>query len=589
MITSRFHGDESELQRDWAMTKLKRRRLAVFIIFSVAALILFALLARLSKDFRTDPLSIPIYPALLAPLVFGIASIAAGAYFKSKLLALVPPQERPRMTSRYVRTGLVWIILFLIGLVFFLPLVPLSPGDNYLEAALATEGVTTVSGGSFVKLHFQGRDPLDVSRSEVTVRSLNNVSLNYFLMLREDAEAYESDRSVATASYDHAENTTRYVYRGTELEARSYTLIVQNEGDEEARIQYTILQRTFDELSISIVLFLLMYIAAVSGWVVYLRSRARKEALAPAAPPQIRVPGAAPAPSQPPVAPERMIAPAGPLGAPSFAPATPVPPSVAEPPATGVKQPIDCPRCGTRFEVFRGTGPTRIRCPTCGKEGTLAGVPPPVQTAPATAPAPGIAQESLAASTPPTPAAPQAYTAPTEPETVHMAPPPPAPPSAPVYHPAGESPAAIPHYPAPQYEPRYEAPPPPPPSAVEKRTIACPRCKQAFQIDKAEGPQQVKCPFCGKEGTIGKRAAPAPQAPIPAPTPATPSTAQAAGPAPFPPPPVTTQPPAAAPPPSVPPKMISCPGCRTVFPVTEIRRPIQVKCPSCGKEGVLRK
>ncbi|MGQ9581882.1 MAG: hypothetical protein ACUVV6_00010 [Thermoplasmatota archaeon] len=42
-------------------------------------------------------------------------------------------------------------------------------------------------------------------------------------------------------------------------------------------------------------------------------------------------------------------------------------------------------------------------------------------------------------------------------------------------------------------------------------------------------------------------------------------------------------------PPSAPPKMISCPACRRAFPVTETRRPIQVRCPACGKEGVLRK
>jgi phage FluMu protein Com len=35
--------------------------------------------------------------------------------------------------------------------------------------------------------------------------------------------------------------------------------------------------------------------------------------------------------------------------------------------------------------------------------------------------------------------------------------------------------------------------------------------------------------------------------------------------------------------------MISCPACKKPFAVAETRRPIQVKCPSCGKEGVLRK
>jgi DNA-directed RNA polymerase subunit RPC12/RpoP len=37
------------------------------------------------------------------------------------------------------------------------------------------------------------------------------------------------------------------------------------------------------------------------------------------------------------------------------------------------------------------------------------------------------------------------------------------------------------------------------------------------------------------------------------------------------------------------PKMISCPACKKPFAVTETRRPLQVRCPACGKEGLLRK
>jgi predicted Zn finger-like uncharacterized protein len=232
-------------------------------------------------------------------------------------------------------------------------------------------------------------------------------------------------------------------------------------------------------------------------------------------------------------------------GAPAAAPSQAAPASAAaqaapavQPQAAAVRMSIPCPDCGTLFEIVRGFGPTKIQCPRCGKTGTL----------------PGLSPGAMAAA-PPSQLPMQAQPAP----------------DMPVQEPVAET-----------------------------RTIACPRCKQQFTIEKKDGPQQIRCPHCGKEGTIGRQAAPA-QAPPPAPAPLEPSPAppaQAAAPGPQPYAPAPAQRPsqryaagypAAGPrPPPGAAQLITCPACRTSFPVSDPRRPIQVRCPNCGKVGTLR-
>ena len=217
-----------------------------------------------------------------------------------------------------------------------------------------------------------------------------------------------------------------------------------------------------------------------------------------------------------------------------------------------IEKMINCPDCGTPFIVTLGPDPARIRCPRCGKTGTLPALPP----RPAPAPADGVSGTGYRVS-------------------------------------GGERPTSFPvsavaAAPGPQYrvpDTRYPEP------AVPTRTMACPRCRQMFTIEKREGPQHITCPHCGKEGTIGRKAAPSP-APVgapaaqaryaPEPTPQYPvSDSPYPAPGPRPPAPGTRYP--------IPPKLITCPYCRTRFPVEDPRRPISVRCPGCGREGVLRK
>jgi DNA-directed RNA polymerase subunit RPC12/RpoP len=234
---------------------------------------------------------------------------------------------------------------------------------------------------------------------------------------------------------------------------------------------------------------------------------------------------------------------------------------------------ITCPRCSITFDVFRGAGSTRIKCPNCGKEGTLAGLPmPPPEPRLEAPPVPSQA-EPEAPYIPPRverPAPPSYYA---EPESSVM----PAPVAAGPMEPEALD---IPEAPALPAEPVILVAPPP------RRNMACPRCKQIFSIEKVEGPQHIRCPHCGKEGTIGSRAPPAPAAaPAPRPAAARPTRPPLQAAQPATPVPAPVAPAARAPAP----KMISCPACRRPFPVTETRRPLQVKCPNCGKEGMLRK
>jgi len=205
-----------------------------------------------------------------------------------------------------------------------------------------------------------------------------------------------------------------------------------------------------------------------------------------------------------------------------------------------VEKMVNCPDCGTPFIVRLGPAPTKIQCPRCGKTGTLPALPPrPSQQAAISAP-----QGSM---------------------------------------PDQQAPVPAPRPPAP---------------AVQIKTMACPRCRQMFTIERREGPQHITCPHCGKEGTIGKTttapsptvAPPVAQAPpAPAQVQVQQTYAEPARSAPAPVPAPGTRPPAPGPRYPIPPKLITCPYCRTRFPVGDPRRPISVRCPGCGREGVLRK
>jgi DNA-directed RNA polymerase subunit RPC12/RpoP len=603
----------------------------------VAMFALFIVMLIFLGPMGTDPLYLPIYPAIIVPLGFGAALLGTGAYFKKSLYDLSDFSEKPAVRARYGKYGLVYVVAFLVLALVFLVALPPFGDTNLAEQSMVREDQSNVGSNTYIRLQFQGADVLGSYRAELSVTSRNNVTLNFYLMDKSDAEAFDPAIPPSNVIVPARENVTSYAYKGTELKAQDYTLIISNLNNDTAVIHYKVFQRTSDGLSLFFILFFLVYVGIAGGWVAYLRTLARTETV-----PVITPPVPVPVPPRP-----AMPGPPQPgMGMPAHATA-PTSPGPA-PESGGVPMSITCPRCGTGFEVMRGAGPTKIKCPGCGKEGTLAGLPAaaiaaaraqqaPAQPAPAQQPAmaqepmpqrapaqqyasqqyapqryapeqyapqypeaparpeyPPARMEQAGTGTSYPPSAPQGYgqTGPAAGDMYAQPAPPPAPsvPQSPydqlMAMGLGPTEPAIPEAPAtPVAAPALSHPAPAP---VAKKTIACPRCKQAFQIDKVEGPQHIRCPHCGKEGTVGakKPAGPAPATP-PAPAPAPrPAPAPAPRPAIQTPPPMGAAAPAGAP---AGPKMISCPACKKPFAVTETRRPIQVKCPACGKEGVLRK
>lgn len=621
MVTSRFHKDEAEFQRDTMIRKVRSRRAIALVAELVAMLALFIVMVVLLGPLGTSPLYIPIYPAIIVPLAFGAVFLGTGAYFKKRLYVLADLSEKPQLRGRYGRYGLVYVAVFLaLALVFLIALPPFG-GTNLAEQTMVREDNTNVGSNTYIRLQFTGADMFGSYRAEVSVTSKNGVPLSFYLMEKSDAEAFDP-AIPPTNAIAFREDAANYSYDGSDLKAQDYTLIISNLQNDTAAIHYKVFQRTSDDLSLFFIIFFLVYVGIAGGWTAHVRSLARTETVPVIAPP---VPG--PMPQRPPM-------PGPPQPGMGMAAQAAAPPAPGPAPETGgVPMSITCPRCNTVFEVMRGAGPTKIKCPGCGKEGTLAGLPAAAMAAARAQPAP-VQQPATAQEAAPQQYAPQQY-APQYPETPARPEYPPArmaqagtnssyPPSAPqayaqpapaagdVYAPPAPPPApAAPLSPydqlmamglgpaGPAIPEAAAAPVPAPvapaPAPVPKRTIACPRCKQAFQIDKVDGPQHIRCPHCGKEGTIGAKkpappaAAPPPAAPAPAPavTPPAPAPRPApAAPAIQTPSPTGGAPPAGA---AAGPKMISCPACKKPFAVTSPVRPIQVKCPNCGKEGMLRK
>jgi len=659
MVTSRFHKDEAVLQRDTMIGKVRTRRMLAFVGELVAMFALFIVMLIFLGPMTTNPPYFPIYPAIVIPLAFGAAFLGTGAYFKKRLYDLGDLSERPAIRSRYTRTAMVFIIIFAMLAAIVLVALPPFGGTNLAEQSMESKkDRIEVGSNTYIRLQFQGADLFGSYRAEVFIKSRTsqfyNVTLDFYLMEKSDAESFDP-AITPTNAISSRENATSYSYTDTNLKAQDYVLIISNINNESVFIDYKIIQRTSDGLSMFIIIFFLAYVGIAGGWMAYVRTLARTETV-----PVITPPVPVPVPPRP-----AMPGPPQPgMGTPGQA-MPPFAPAAQE--AGGIPMSITCPRCSTGFEVMRGAGPTKIKCPGCGKEGTLAGLPaaalaaaraqqaqaqPAPMQQPAMAPEP-MPQRAMAQQYAPEQYRPQQYAqqyqeAPARPEypPARMAqdgtgtsyPPSaqqsysqPGPaagdmygqaaaPEAPAVPPSpydqlmamglGPAEPEIPEAPATPVTPTVAAAPAPAPAP--KKTIACPRCKQAFQIDKVEGPQHIRCPHCGKEGTIGAKKPAAPAAPVAAPPapqpPAAPAAPQRAAPAPRPaqgpvtPVPMTPAAPHRPAPAAIPqtpsptagaapagPKMISCPACKKPFSVTETRRPVQVKCPACGKEGMLRK
>lgn len=576
MITSRFNKDEVVDQREYMTSKLRKKRTVTFLAISLAMVSLFIVLALVATPFRTAPFFMPLFPPILSLLILVAGLLGAGMYFRKRMWTVADSSARRPMMLRSGRWTAVFMVISIMVLVFFLPMSPLFPNPNYAESVLEKTGHPQIGPSTHIRLEFQGAGNFAAVRSSVSIDCINNLSLDFYLLTKTDADQLDTELSqltdMALASRICA---TGFEYGKLDLDSQPYTVVIVNANDDTADMSYSIQGTTSGEITSTLVMFTLVYIVIEAVWMTYTRKLAAMPELPVALPPALVQ--TAPQPERPTV----QRAPMGAATASGLASESSPTPMAAgsEPQAGGTRMAITCPRCSTTFDVVRGAGRTRIKCPSCGKEGTLAGLPmpppepqpeaPPVPE-PATTEAPYIPRvERPAPRTPPAPsyiaAAPRQPAYPVAQEEF-PGPAAPEPPAEPAYPPS--APPEIPEAPA------LPAEPVTPVMAVPRRNIACPRCKQIFSIDKVEGPQQIRCPHCGKEGTIGGRRPPAAAPPAPRPSPA-----------PIPEAPVTHIPVS----PAVSPKMICCPACKSPFPVAETRRPLQVRCPNCGKEGVLRK
>jgi len=571
MITSRFNKDEAVDQREYMTSNMRKTRSMVYLVILVAMVVLFIVLAIAATPFRMDPFYMPMFPPVLSILILGAALIGAGMYFKTRFWKLADPSARRPMMLGSGRAAMVFLVICLMVLVIVLPLSPIVPKPNFAESMLETTGHPQVGPSTHIRLQFQGAGLMAGVHSWVSLSCRNNLSLDFYLLTKEKADQLGDDLALAgDMSLASRTNSTAFEYDKLDLDSGTYTVVIVNANNDTAEIGYTIHRTTSAELTYTLAMFSVVYIAMAALWVLHTRKMA--------AMPEVPVPLPSALVQMPPQ-PERPTVQRAPMGASSASGLdSPAPYGTAAPSgpvAGGTLMAITCPRCSITFDVFRGAGPTRIKCPSCGKEGTLAGLPmPPPEPRPEAPPVPAQV-EPVAPYIPRVerPAPPSYYA---EPESPVM----PAPVAGGPMEPQAPE---IPEAPALPAEPVIPVTPPP------RRNMACPRCKQIFSIEKVEGPQHIRCPHCGKEGTIGSRAPPAPSAapvapaPRPAAAPPTRPPLQAASPATPAPAPVAPAAPTHAP------KMISCPACRRPFPVTETRRPLQVKCPNCGKEGMLRK
>jgi len=116
---------------------------------------------------------------------------------------------------------------------------------------------------------------------------------------------------------------------------------------------------------------------------------------------------------------------------------------------------------------------------------------------------------------------------------------------------------------APRRAPRPRPGPMPPPVAAPPAHVACPKCRTKFRVKNPKRPLTVKCPGCASPITLKARPGapagrPAPGAvPRPAPGPAAPAH-------------------------------VACPKCRTKFKVKNPKRPLTVKCPGCASPITLK-
>jgi DNA-directed RNA polymerase subunit RPC12/RpoP len=458
-----------------ASRKRLRKNAVLFYLICVVMIPVLMFIFLVIGGFGTDPLYLPAWAILFAPIIMAIVAIIGHMIITVKRSRVVIDDHEAKFIMRSSMSKVA--LAMTIGIVFmvlFGSLLPFS-SPNWLEDYMDKNHGTydqVVSENYAKDFKFQGNDVYGFTHLSVEVKIPSNATpVDVYIGEFDKIRGVENDDNwteVREACLPNAFSThiRNYTYEGEDFEeGKVYALRIYNYNSSVEVTATIILHRKIDEGMIYGLFALMLVVVGIAvPWIVFVAVRKKASARARARP--ARAPagraasakdvikgmeeemdeifmekGAAPRPREgmppPPARPAARRAPE-PARRPAAEP-------VLERPV-GEKRSIKCPKCAKRFSYIKKEGVFEIRCPNCGKRGRV-GKP---KAAPRTEPGPPKRVEPARA---------------------------PARPAAPARATAG-------------------------PPAAKKKTIGCPKCKKRFQIEEKPRPFKIECPHCGKTGML---------------------------------------------------------------------------------------
>jgi|GEM_PF-4932159 len=507
--------DDAVIQMAYARNRLKKTKGLIYLICVIVGLIL-GVVVPFAVGGSMEPFLFPIWPLLFLPLILGIAGLVAGLIINLKIINMSSNEmERGKDIKRFSNGALAVLLIAIIFVGFFGSLLISSPSwlENIVDKNIG-EYNKPVMGKQAQDFQFTPDDPLYLTHADVTVTMTNSsTTCDYFvgqMGIFDKVNDTENLSAVEGASLPKAYkyNSTKFFYDGADFKApKSYILRIYNYKSDKDIFVKIVIHRTISPLVIYGMLVLCVCFAAVGGAAFGLMQALRVSKARPAAPAQqqrgaepqnaaqlfqgmeqevqtmfpARPAGAQPQrPAYPQRGPPPGPRPARPAvvdGEVVVSPGVPSREIALERGPVGVQKSIVCPRCRTKFNYMKIEGQiTEIACPKCGKKGRVG-----ARTAP---PTPAPAEELIAPPAAPRPAG--------------RPPARPAVPPRPTRPPAAAKPAVSPL----DDVLGTPAPAAPKPAGPKTKTIACPKCKQRFTVVEKPRPFDIKCPNCGKTGTL---------------------------------------------------------------------------------------
>jgi len=501
--------DDAVIQMAYSRTRTRKNKGLVYLICVVLGLALGVVLP-FGLGATSNPFLYPIWPLLFMPLLFGIIGLVIGLIMNYKVVNSSANEiERATEIKRCSNGALLVLVLGLVFTIFFVS-IAVSPWLTDIVDRDYGTYTKPVMGRQTQDFEFTPDDPLYIVHGSLDVQAMNStIKCNFFvgnMGVFEKINDTQNINAVQNASLPHAYkyNVNKFIYDGTDFKpGKSYIVRVYNfNSDDDINVHIKIHREVDGSLLWGLLVLCVCYVA-IGGVGFGLMQALRVSKARPTAPPAQARPApqreaatmfadmeqevqtmfparpAGPQPQRPPGRPYGQMRPAPPrpgvAGARPGAPAREI--AVERPVPQGVQKTIACPRCRTKFSYTKIEGRvTEIQCPKCGKKGRVGARTAPPTPAPAEELIPGPAP-TVAARLPP--ARPVAPPRPTRP-------------------PAAAKPAVSPL----DDVLGTTAPATPRPAGAKTKTIACPKCKQRFTVVEKPRPFDIKCPNCGKTGTL---------------------------------------------------------------------------------------